>query len=220
MGERSSHRGREGWSCGRYFPRVLSWQLSQGIPFPAFVTGVVRWELNGGIQLMFNFCRCCGCAPSRALHLVQGLSLWALGILLCLSRFLQAVWRKEPVCLLLLYFDGFFPSPWRCPGTALAQSGMGRGCGEEVLAAVWVLQEQVMLSGTREKHRLSLNSETPWDLCWVTLELRRRCPNWRAKTQLLFVPTSPCLITLQHHPCPQATCALCLLFKVSAYVFI
>lgn len=120
-------------------------------------------------------------------------------------------------CFILM---GFFPSPWRCPGTALARCGMGRGCGEEVLAAVWVLQEQVMLSGAREKHRLSLNSETPWDLCWVTLELERTCPNWRAKTQLLFVPTCPCVITLQHHPCPLATCALCLLSKVFAYEFI
>lgn len=175
-GEEQPHRGTEGWSCGRYFSGVLSWQLSQGIPFPAFVTAVVRWELNCGVQFVFNFCPCCGCAPFHALHLVQVLSMWALGMSLYLSRFLQTVWRKESVlvCLLLFYFWWvFYPPDEGVLAQLWPQCGMGGGCGEggagsrvDAAGAGHALR---VCAGARDKHRLCLSlkraSEAPWYQC-------------------------------------------------------
>lgn len=175
-GEEQSHGGSKGWSCGRYFSRVLSWQLSQGIPFPAFVTAVVRWELNRSVQFMFNFCPCCGWAPFPALHLVQVLSTWTLGIWLHLGRFLQTVWREESVllCLLLFWFWWvFYPAHGGVLAQLWPQCGVGRGCGEGAagssVGAAGAGQVVGVCAGARDKYRLCLSleraTEAPWYLC-------------------------------------------------------
>lgn len=140
-GEEHSHRGSQAWSCARYFSRVLSWQLSQGIPFPAFVTTFVGWELNRGIQFMFNSCPCCGCAPFHALHSRQVLSTWALGILLWAGSSKQLGGKNQFACCCFIFLFFFFPPH----GSVLAQLWFSVGWAGAVvrlvLAAVWMLQE-------------------------------------------------------------------------------
>lgn len=38
--------------------------------------------------------------------------------------------ERTSLPVVVLFLVGFSPSPWRCPGTALAQCGLGRGRGE------------------------------------------------------------------------------------------
>lgn len=51
----SAPTSTEGSAHGRRFSGALSWQLSQGIAFPALVTAVVGWELHHGIQFAGSF---------------------------------------------------------------------------------------------------------------------------------------------------------------------
>lgn len=73
--------------------------------------------------------------------------------------------------VVVLFLMGFLPSRWRCPGTALARMGRGRGeggAGSRVDAAGAGHALRVC-AGARDKHRLCLSlkraSEAPRYQC-------------------------------------------------------